>query len=265
MIDQHCHTILSPDAAKNATLENYIAVAEKKGVKAITFTDHLDYDALDPLFYLIPDFYSFKRVLDKTQETTSIKLYMGVELGYQKQVLEAMKSVVNAHDFNVVLLSVHYINRQDPYSGRFYQGKTLTEAYQEYFETALEAIIAFDGFQILAHLDYIFRYSPEPSDDVDITVFYPVLDTIFEALIKRQKVLELNTSPYRKSYQNKRPNEAILRRYYEKGGRLISLGSDAHNPDDLAADFDRARTLLKSIGFTALATFEHGVMKSQPL
>ena len=252
MIDQHSHTIFSPDASKASTFENYLDVLHQKQVKSITFTDHCDFDCPTPLFHQIPDFYSFKRLLLKAQEKTSTELQMGIELGYQPHILPAMKRIVKEHEFDAVLLSLHYIDGLDPYHGDFFQGRPLTESYQRYFEVILEAIQAFDEFHILAHLDYIFRYSLEATDGIDITPYLPVLDAIFEHLIKHQKGLELNTSPYRKDYQNKTPNLDIIRRYYEKGGRLISLGSDAHHPDDVGADFDQASHFLKTVGFKEL-------------
>jgi histidinol-phosphatase (PHP family) len=252
MIDQHTHTIFSPDASKESTFENYLDVLTQKPLTSITFTDHVDFDCPTPLFQQIPDFYSFKRLLVKAQEKTSTELQMGIELGYQPHVLTAMKHIVKEHFFDTVLLSLHYIDGLDPYRGEFYQGRPFHESYQRYFEVILDAILAFDEFHILAHLDYIFRYSLEKTDAVDITPFLPVLDKIFEHLIKHQKVLELNTSPYRKDYQNKTPNFDIIRRYYEKGGRLISLGSDAHHPGDVAADFETATAFLKTVGFKEL-------------
>lgn len=217
MIDQHTHTIFSPDASKESTFENYLNKLHQKKVQAITFTDHLDFDCPVPLFNQIPDFISFKRHLNKAQEKTETQLQMGVELGYQPHVLEAMKQIVSMHAFDTILLSVHYIDGLDPYGGEFFKDKTLTQSYQRYFETVLEGINTFDEFHILAHLDYIFRYSLEKTDMVDLKPFYPVLDAIFEALIKKNKVLELNTSPYRKDYQNKTPNLDLIKRYFERG------------------------------------------------
>jgi histidinol-phosphatase (PHP family) len=265
MIDQHTHTVFSPDASKEATFENYLTILNQKKVKAITFTDHCDFDCPAPLFNQIPDFVSFKRRLHQAQESTDTLLQMGVELGYQPHVLEAMKQLVAAHPFDTVLLSVHYMDGLDPYGGEFFRDKTLTQSYQRYFETALEAIKTFDGFHILAHLDYIFRYSLEKTDAVNLTPFYDVLDAIFETLITKNKVLELNTSPYRKDYQNKTPNLDIIKRYFEKGGRLISLGSDAHTPKDVGADFDQAKAFLKSTGFKTLTWVKQGTLVSVEL
>ncbi len=51
------------------------------------------------------------------------------------------------------------------------------------------------------------------------------------------------------------PNIEILKRFNELGGRIITIGSDAHNIKDLASHFDVAYDLLESAGFDEIAVF----------
>ena len=46
------------------------------------------------------------------------------------------------------------------------------------------------------------------------------------------------------------PNAEILKRYYDIGGRNITLGSDAHKKENIAFAFNNAAAMLKEIGFT---------------
>ena len=73
-----------------------------------------------------------------------------------------------------------------------------------------------------------------------------IFDEIFRELISRGKAFEVNTSAWR--------NDApwgldILRRYRELGGEYVTTGSDAHKPEHVGADFDKACTILKDCGF----------------
>lgn len=257
MRDQHCHTIHSPDASRESTFEAYIASAEKKGLSHLTFTDHVDYEANAKIFDQIPDFTAFKNALNSVQKNTKVKLQMGVELGYQPHVLNRMKALVSAHDFDLVILSVHYVKGLDPYDGSLFEGRSLDEALTLYFETVLEAIQAFDNFQILAHMDYVFRYLKTGLEGIKLDHFSSILEAIFKTLIDKNKVLEVNTAPYRKPYAVNEPVYALIKRYYDAGGRLISLGSDAHHPDDLAADFHPAAKRLQAIGFQDVIFIEN--------
>ena len=51
------------------------------------------------------------------------------------------------------------------------------------------------------------------------------------------------------------PNIEILKRFKELGGKIITIGSDAHNKKDLASHFDVAYDLLESVGFEKITVF----------
>jgi len=265
MRESHCHTIHSPDASKDATLDAYIKTAEKRGMTHLTFTDHVDYEAKAKIFDQIPDFSVIKASLDSLQKTTSVNLQMGVELGYQPQVLNRMNALVNTHPFDQVILSVHYVKGLDPYDGSLFEGRSKEAALTLYFKAVLEAVESFDDFHILAHIDYVFRYLDDGIDDLDLTALTPLLDPIFQTLIEKNKVLEVNTAPYRKPYAVKEPVYAFIEHYYASGGRLISLGSDAHHPHDLMADFKAAALKLKAIGFETVTSIENKRHIAMPL
>lgn len=57
------------------------------------------------------------------------------------------------------------------------------------------------------------------------------------------------------------PNLEILIRYKELGGKIITIGSDAHKIDDMCSNFDKAAKLLKQIGYKNYAIFENRIPK----
>ena len=52
------------------------------------------------------------------------------------------------------------------------------------------------------------------------------------------------------------PQRAILRRYRELGGELLTIGSDAHRPQYVGFHFPDAIEMIKSCGFTHLTHYE---------
>jgi histidinol-phosphatase (PHP family) len=250
MIDQHMHTVFSPDASPTATIEAMIEHAASMGFQAIALTDHVDLDSPQPLFHRLPDAYALNRLIEQARLTTSLDVRYGVELGYQPHVVEGMKAWLQQQPFDVVLLSVHYVNRLDPYAGTYFHGRTAFEAYDEYFKTLIEAVDRFPNFDILTHLDYIARYAPYEHTGFVFEDHKARLKELFDRLIQHDKILELNTSPWRRGMLHAHPHIDILRWYFDCGGRRISLGSDAHKPEDIGHEFERAIKLLKSIGFT---------------
>ena len=71
--------------------------------------------------------------------------------------------------------------------------------------------------------------------------------------------MEVNTSCTGTPYDDFLPNEAIIRRYREFGGYLITLASDAHAPENAARNFDRAVSFLKDAGFENVYFFKNRI------
>ena len=57
------------------------------------------------------------------------------------------------------------------------------------------------------------------------------------------------------------PGAGVFKRYHELGGKLVTLGSDAHFPERIGACFDIAGDILKEAGFRYYCVFK----KHQPV
>ena len=66
----------------------------------------------------------------------------------------------------------------------------------------------------------------------------------------------VNNSGLRQKLGEAMPNLCLLKRYHELGGRLVTLGSDAHCTEDLGRGIDVGMELLKAAGFTEFAIYE---------
>ena len=90
-------------------------------------------------------------------------------------------------------------------------------------------------FDILAHLTYPLRYvSFKYGRNIDISCFYCKICEIYKVLIERGISLEVNTSRFRERYHYLlTPELPLLDLYLCLGGKRITLGSDAHIPENL--------------------------------
>ena len=72
---------------------------------------------------------------------------------------------------------------------------------------------------------------------------------------RRNVCLELNTSRLaeRAAYDNLL---AIYRSYRESGGRYVTLGSDAHEPREIADNFSLAEVFLQETGLIPVHFFQ---------
>ena len=106
-------------------------------------------------------------------------------------------------------------------------------------------------FDIIGHIDLIKKFRIWPEHSVD-HLYEETVKTIAE----NNLVVELNTSGVDRPCREFFPNEQIigLLRKYEIP---MTLGSDAHNKNQVGRHFHEAINLLKSYGYKELYAFKN--------
>ena len=74
-----------------------------------------------------------------------------------------------------------------------------------------------------------------------------------KAVIASGKAIELNTCKYHPG--SAADYEGILRAYHELGGELVTVGADAHSPENVARAFPEGHELLRQCGFRYVTHF----------
>lgn len=265
MMDQHTHTNYSPDASESTTFLDYIKQAKKLGFQGMMVTEHMDYDSPDPLFHQLIPYDEYFQAVQQLKIETQFDIRVGVEIGYQKQSLEKIHTLIAKYPFDFVILSIHIIDGLDPYDGSYFQGKTKTESIQRYFEVLLEAVQSTDDFDVVGHFDYIMRYGNFEDRSIAISDYQELIDAILTTLISKGKGIEINTSGMDDLTKSMYPSLTILKRYHQLGGRMITLGSDAHHERQLGRYFPEAIALLKEAGFEEMALYQNRIPTMIPL
>ncbi len=258
MIDQHSHTVQSPDASVNATLDNYLEKANALNLKGLTFTDHVDFDSPVDLFETTPDFktlFKEKERLNKVQDTCYFG--MGVELGWQPESEEKMNALTKQYPFDFVIMSLHVGDGLDFHNGDFFQKYGREKGIRRYFELVLESLKNTPDFDVYGHIDYISRYVPGIPKAYVYEEHKTLIDDILKRIIMLDKAIEINTSSSKYGLDAFNPRFEVVKRYFELGGRKITLGSDAHDPEALTRDFDKALDQLKAIGFKQICHYKN--------
>jgi histidinol-phosphatase (PHP family) len=259
MYDVHIHTAYSIDSSM--PVDAACGKAIKAGFKGITVTDHLDIDY--PGYEDEPDidFYEYMKDLAAVQERyhNRLTVFRGIEIGYQPHVLTRNIEIAAAHDFDFIISSVHVIGRKDPYNGNFYESMTQKEAYSTALQETITCINDFTNFDIIGHYDYIARYGPYENNTMYYKDYSDYLDIIFKMLISSGKGLEINTSTYKPKIASATPlfDIEVIKAYRRAGGEIITLGSDAHDPEHIGYRFEHYRQILLECGFKYTAHFEN--------
>ena len=278
LVDYHVHSEFSDDSRES--MDKQIEKAIELGFDEICFTDHVDYgikkdwaegniewrggdgisssaDKLDPLSNVNYMEYFGKILRMKETYKGKIQIKSGLEFGVQSitipQYEELWARWNNVLDF--ALLSMHQVNNQEFWTQEFQQGKTQKQYNEEYYEEILKVIRQYKHYSVLAHLDLIVRY-----DKQGVYPFDKVKDLIAEILrtaIADGKGIEINTSSWHYGLKDTQPSRDILKLYKDLGGKIITIGSDAHNTSYLGDHIEEARKILRDeIGFEQFCTFD---------
>lgn len=276
-IDYHLHTEFSDDS--NELMEDQIERAIELGFDEICFTDHVDYgtkkdwdegdiqyrggdgigtavDELSPIANV--DYPAYFDKLHRMKEVYSdrITLKQGLEFGIQTITIDKFEKLFSRYEqeLDFVLLSMHQIDNKELWTQDFQRNYCQKDYNELYYKEIYDVMKSYDHYSVLAHLDLIVRY--------DLNGRYPfrlVEDQIAEILklaIRNGKGIEINTSSWHYGLDDTMPSRDLLKLYHDLGGRIITIGSDAHTTKYVGDHYEDAADLLKEIGFKEITTFD---------
>jgi histidinol-phosphatase (PHP family) len=253
--DYHLHTSYSPDSQE--PMEEVVKRAVALGLKEIAITDHWDYIYPDHFFPYQTDYEEYAVVFNGLKEKYAdrINIVFGVEIGVGPHLGDTVAAFAERVGFDFIIGSIHAIKDQDLYYNQYFKNLSKREAYTGYFEYFLDSVKAVKEICVAGHLDFISRYGPYSDPAVWYEDFKAPIDNLLKGLIERGKGIEINTSGYRYGINAVYPQLAILKRYRELGGEILTVGSDAHKAADIAKNFGEARAVLEEAGFRYITVF----------
>lgn len=251
--DQHMHSFISIDSEADPL--QYV----KGGPKFVVFTDHLELQAPgDPNVDIIPEFDLLLKMTDELREKGT-ELLLGVEVGYSRGVEGAIDHIFRQYPFKVKILSAHH---NGEYGFMSPVDVPRDEMIDSYVDTLLEAVTSWNDFHILAHFDFGFRI--HDFDVSEISPYEKRLNKVFETIIKKDIAFEINSKSIF-VHGNRELYEWGIKRYIDLGGQLITLGSDAHHPNDYMLEFEEIIEMLVQYGVKELVLFNGEEKQMIPL
>ena len=258
MFDQHVHSSFSFDS--NEDLENYINVSNNSDI--IT-TEHLDFE--NPIINYKDssiDYLKYVGQIKNLNKKYSNKFFLGIEIGYTPNSEKRIEDFLKDKNFNLKLLSIHQNGNYD-YMCVNKKLISLEVLIQEYFEQMIQALESSIEFNVLAHFEYGLRMIDISVIEFDnlASVF---LNKIIELIVKKEIAFEVNTKSMYK-YKKENLYSYMIEKYIKKGGRLFTLGSDAHNIKEYAYKFDEAKKFLLSKNIKEVILFKDKVIMQKLL
>jgi len=255
VVDYHTHTALCKHG--EGSVEDYIRKAVELGLDEIGCSEHIPMpDKFDEVHRMdLAQYYSeyapaVSGLAEKYKKQLTVR--RGIEADFFPGTEDWIRGFLIENSFDYVIGSVHFLGKwgfDNPVFVHHYEERNIDSTYEAYFEAIRES--ARSGlFDIIAHCDLIKKFGHRPRKDMK-----EVLTETMKVIADANMCLEINTSGLRKPVKEIYPAESILA--LAKEFRIpLTLGSDAHSPDDVARDFDKAIALIDRYGGGRITVFD---------
>lgn len=263
LCDYHTHTRFSFDGDPAATHDAMCRRALEVGLTDIAFTDHCDVNAEEENLYDAPydadtAFTAMMEVKEKYKGRLNV--VCGIELGNPHQYPARARAVLDAHPYEFVIGSLHNL-RDVPDFYLMNYGEMSEGLIRRLFDRALDETIEtaqFAGITTVGHVTYMHRYITQAGKPFCFKPYYEKLEHLFRTVIDRDIALELNLSTLWKGLGITMPTMELLKLYTDCGGKLITVGTDAHAPQNLGKALRKGYAILETAGFHEVVTVENG-------
>lgn len=271
--DYHMHSNFSCDC--RATMAEMCQSAIAKGISEIGFTEHYDLHPDEPQrdwFRLDEWVAELERCRARFDGNLTVRA--GIEIGEPHVFQAEARAILQRYPFDYALGSLHWVGRQIIFDQEYFR-RPADEAFGLYFEE-LERVTRAGRFDILSHFDAVMRVGYEVYGEYDPRRYEDAIRLVLRNCIENGIALDINTAALRRGTKTRHvetqhaaslltPGPNILGWYVEMGGDRVTLGSDAHRPEQLGAALDVAVEAARSAGLKYVMQFERRQARFIPL
>jgi len=256
-LDYHMHTTLSKDG-KNTVMEMCEA-ALKQGLREICFTEHLDFARQDDDYGFL-DWGACTAAIAEARARYAGRLVIrqGLEFDFRSEFGSEPAEVLATMPCDFRIGSVHSAAGRHLYElpkGPAPETSELRKIHAEYL-AEVEALAASGLAGTIGHFDYVYKQLPHVVGPMRDGAYWRRAERILTQCIAAGTAIEINTHHMLDRGFAMAADVEILRRYRALGGRLVTVGSDAHRREEIAHNFAAAEKALLEAGLDAVTGFE---------
>jgi histidinol-phosphatase (PHP family) len=262
IVDYHMH-LRAPDESVEHTVEaveRFVGQATERGIDEIGFAEHIYYfEQTRPLwsmpYHLEHCVYDIEPYVDAVVEAKrrGHPVKLGIEVDYEPGREEETAEALAPYPWDYVLGSIHFLDGlgidAEP---SLVDSLGAERAWRRYYE-ALGLAAQSGIFDSLAHPDLVKMFGEEIEWDWDTVV--GSLDGV---------AIEVSSAGLHKPHGKLYPNPALLRAARTRGVP-ITLASDAHVPENVGRDLDRAIEHARAAGYETVTLFDRREARQEPL
>lgn len=272
IVDYHMHLRDRPGAEPDGRytlerLEQHVVQAERSGIDEIGITDHAYHFRQTETLWTIP--WMLGRCTDDLEEYVAavetgkdvgLPVKLGIEVDYFPGTEDEIADVLAPYPWDFVLGSVHFVDGlaidQHP---PLVDAVPLEEAWRRYFEVLGDAARS-ELFDSLPHPDLVKFFGRRPAREAVARLHDQVVDIVAAAGV----CVEVSTAGLRKPVGELYPDPEFLRAC-QVSNVPITLAADAHEPEDVGRDIDRAVALAREAGYETVTVFDERRARQEPL
>lgn len=283
IIDYHMHLEKDNYHEKcrfdKARIALYVSQAQSNNVAEIGISEHCNrFTAFEPIMKHLAggdDVHPMQRdwilrsfredlgeYIEAIEEAKGARLPVkaALEVDYLPGREAEIAAVLSEYPFDYVIGSVHFLGDWgidiSPDIG--WPQADVDRVYGEYFETMCKA--ARSGlFDVLAHPDLVKKFGHRPTKGID-----EMYDALALAAKEGDVSVEISSAGLFKPVGEAYPAPALLARFFDRGVP-ITLGSDAHEPENVGRALDQVAAFAHAAGYRTLTRFERRRPTQVPL
>lgn len=253
MILQNLHTHTIYDDGKNTPLEMARAAIDA-GFTALGFSGHSVLPYENDWAMTEVSCREYNAAVEAVREALQGRLtvFRGLEwdhtspppAGYDYIIGSVHHLPAVAQSFTVDETRVHTLNALNGYF-RGDKNAFATAYFAEY-----DALAGVPAVDIVGHFDLLTKFDePDPVFDPEDPVYLDAAMAAMEALLRADKLFEVNTGAISRGYRTAPyPSVTLLKELRSRRARVL-VASDAHSADAIACAFPETEALLRELGF----------------
>ncbi len=259
LTDYHFHTEISLDSA--APYYDMVMAEYNAGVRRACVTDHCDVMDWKTLGFNPQCRTVARQELEAYEKyrpllPADLQLRMGMELAEMIFHPELAEELSSPPWLDFILGSYHLTKEYGDYHDIDYSDPAVRRGLCDIYLRDIQQVAELNYFDVMAHIGYFRRYAMRAGADMGLTLAQhgDRIEHLLRTLIQNGRGVELNCSGLRDGC-GPFPSEEILKLYKSLGGEIVTVGSDAHRPQDAARCVDQGQEVLRACGFRYIAVF----------
>jgi len=255
LIDYHMHTRLTDGTGEPV---NYARAALERGLNEIGCSEHAPLGNRDTDWTMkLADLETYVGWAREAQEKVpAISVKLGLEVDFIPGREDWIRELAGMYPWDYFLGSVHFIGDWPvDMSAELWKGQNVDERWRQYFDLWAQAANS-KLFDSLSHPDLPKKFGFRPK----IFDYRPALEVVKQSGV----AIEVSTAGLRKPCREIYPCEEFLH-LARQFDIPITLGSDAHIPQDTGVDFNKAVALARRCGYDKICRFTQRHRELVPL